>query len=536
MTIIEAMADEQLFKPLFRTPETWRPWRAYLKSLFGLRMTEEELEVFHSCTGREVPPSGQSREAFCIAGRRSGKSFISALIAVFLACLRDWGPFLGPGECPNIFVIANDKAQAGIVRHYVGGILNSVPALRALVQDDLKESVLLRNGIRVMVKTSSFRSLRGYTVLAAVLEEVAFWRSEEGAANPDKEILAALRPALATVPGSLLLGISTPYARQGVLWEAFKSHFAKNEPGAPLIWRASTRTMNPTIPIETIDQALAADREAGLSEWQAEFRSDIESFLGLDVVERLVVPGRAELPPVLGVRYTGFLDPSGGRSDSFTLAICHLEKDGPVILDCIRERRPPFSPAQVVQEFAEVLKIYNILEVQSDRYGGEWPVQEFAKAGVKVKAAELSASEFYLAALPLFTSGAVELLESKRLTGQLVNLERRVRSGGRDFITHYPGGHDDISNAVTGALVLASRARALRPGRVSFSGQPEKPKPPGPPPVRMGTGGRLGKVSVSEGSPEPKKAKDMSPEEFRQRRKARLNEDIEDDGWPVKKI
>ncbi len=33
--------------------------------------------------------------------------------------------------------------------------------------------------------------------------------------NQDAEVIAALRPGMATVRGSLLLGISSPYARRG---------------------------------------------------------------------------------------------------------------------------------------------------------------------------------------------------------------------------------------------------------------------------------------------------------------------------------
>ena len=78
--------------------------------------------------------------------------------------------------------------------------------------------------------------MRGYAVVATILDEVAFWRSEDSA-NPDAEIVAALRPAMATVPEPLLLGISSPCARKGVLWEAFRRHYGHN--GDPvLVWKA----------------------------------------------------------------------------------------------------------------------------------------------------------------------------------------------------------------------------------------------------------------------------------------------------------
>jgi hypothetical protein len=62
--------------------------------------------------------------------------------------------------------------------------------------------------------------------------------------------------------------------------------------------------------------------------------------------EAAVVPGRYELPPVSGVSYVAFCDPSGGSSDSFTLSIAHGDKNGRGILDVIRERRPPFRLPQ----------------------------------------------------------------------------------------------------------------------------------------------------------------------------------------------
>ena len=73
-----------------------------------------------------------------------------------------------------------------------------------------------------------------------------------------------------------------------------------------------------------------------------------------------------------GYHYVAFCDPSGGSSDSMTLAITHREGDK-VVVDAVRERRPPFSPDDVVIEFAATLKSYGVGTVQGDRYGGEWP-------------------------------------------------------------------------------------------------------------------------------------------------------------------
>lgn len=85
---------------------------------------------------------------------------------------------------------------------YVKALLYGVPMLSQLVEREATEVVDLTNRISIEIHTCNFRVVRGYTVVAALLDEVAFWRSEDSA-NPDKEILAALRPAMATVPGAV---------------------------------------------------------------------------------------------------------------------------------------------------------------------------------------------------------------------------------------------------------------------------------------------------------------------------------------------
>ncbi len=475
MNIIDALARKDLFAPLFKDLATWRVWTVYLRGLFGLGIEDpKDKRTFKDATGLKIPPREKVRESFVICGRRSGKSYISAIIASYLAAFKDWKPYLSPGERGWIFVVANDKAQAGIIKAYVSGIFHQVKCLKSLVEKETVETLELRNGVNIAVKTASFRSLRGFTVLCAILEEIAFWRSEESA-NPDKEILAAVRPALATIPDSLLIGISTPYSRAGVLFDMWKNYYG--QAGGPLIWKAPTRVMNPTIDKKLIDRAIKDDPQAAAAEWEAEWRADIEAFLSQELIEAVTIPGRFELPRVAGVSYHAFADPSGGRQDSFTLGIAHSEPSGKAVLDVLRERRPPFQPTAVVAEFSDVLKSFGCQEVTADRYAGEWVVEAFRGHNIVVRPSEKSASELYLEALPLISNGMVELLDIKRLAGQLTGLERRARSGGKDLITHYPGGHDDLANSAAGALVTAHAAVAGGGFRVrslgAFGGSPD---------------------------------------------------------------
>ena len=139
-----------------------------------------------------------------------------------------------------------------------------------------------------------------------------------------------------------------------------------------------------------------------------------------------------------------------------TLAVAHKEGDI-AVLDCIRVARPPFNPDEVVKQFADTLRSYRIMSVQGDRYGGEWPSQRFNAHSITYIASEHSKSEIYIQCLPLLMGGRVELLDNNRLHSQLVSLEARTARGGRLTVDHPTGAnhHDDLSNAVAGALTRA---------------------------------------------------------------------------------
>ena len=91
--------------------------------------------------------------------------------------------------------------------------MTKVPAFASLIERDTDDEIALNNGIAIEVQTASFRSTRGYTCVAALCDEIAFWRSDETSANPDAEVIAAIRPTMATIPGAMLLCASSPYAR-----------------------------------------------------------------------------------------------------------------------------------------------------------------------------------------------------------------------------------------------------------------------------------------------------------------------------------
>jgi hypothetical protein len=323
ITLREALADKKLLGKAL-AGASWDAWRALLLAAMGEKLRPSELEHFKRLTGRAEPPPDRVSELWVIAGRRGGKSRAIATLLAYIGCLCDHRAKLSSGERGIALCLAPSQAQAGIVLDYVGGILRDSPILRQLIVRETAETIELDNRITIEVRAASFRRLRGPTLVAVVLDELAFFMSDESA-NPDVEIINAVRPALGTTTG-LLACISSPYARKGELWAAFKNEFGEKGDPSILVAKGGTRDLNPSYEQSKIDREYERDAAYASAEYGGDFRTDVETFLAQEVVATCVVAGVFERPYEPRHKYVGFVDPSGGSGDSFTLAIAHRDQ------------------------------------------------------------------------------------------------------------------------------------------------------------------------------------------------------------------
>ena len=464
ITYAEACRDPNLFGPWF-DGDTWATWRVVDKALFGEPLDDAELAVFQELTGREIAPTEAAKEAWFICGRRSGKDVKAASIAVYLATFgaefHNYRAHLTRGEKGVVQCLAVDRDQTGVVLGYISAMFEQ-PIFRAmLAKEPTATGISLRNDLSIEVTTNDKRRVRGRTVVAAIFDEVAFWASDNSV-NPDVEVYRAVRPAMSTIPGAMLIGITSPYAKRGLLYRKWRDHYGKDS--RTMIVQAPTWRMNPTLPRDGdfIREEFEEDPSSAAAEYGAQFRNDVEQYADEDTVRACVTPSVKERAPIDRIAYRAFVDPSGGSQDSMTLAIGHSEdRDGKriAIVDAIREVRPPFSPEQTVSDFCDLLRTYRVSTVEGDRYAGEWPREQFSKRGVTYRVADQVRSDLYRDMQPLLTSGTIELLDSDKLVRQIVGLERRTTRGGRDSIDHAPNGHDDIANSVAGLAAMLRRKR-----------------------------------------------------------------------------
>lgn len=464
MNIIQAIRDPQLFRGYLADKAdsiaTWARWMCCLRVVYGLPLTKPwQRRLVKQCTGRDPDklPQDGFQTVLLLVGRRGGKSKVAGLIGGFEASLSGREQVCSPGELPMVSICSPSKDQSQIILSYTRAALGS-PMLDDEVTDDVRGQFTLSNGVTVRVLTGTFKAVRSYTQIAAIVDEVAFFNSSEESKCSDTELIRSIKPSLLTTHGKLV-AVSTKYAPKGWCYSTWKTHFA-NDSSRILVWDASSRTMNVNLSPEDIQAEIDEDPIGARAEYENEWREDVQDFLPRSTIEACVVNGRKELLYNGANSYVAFADVSGGRGDPMALCIGHRQEGArTVIVDYLRQWKPPCNPLVVVGQMANELKQYRLNVVTGDRYAAEFNAQTFTNNGIRYLAAENSKSELYLNAIAPMCAKEVELLDCELLVSQLASLERRCRSGGKDSVDHPAGQHDDLANVVAGVCTLTSKPR-----------------------------------------------------------------------------
>jgi hypothetical protein len=467
-----------LFGGTFASPTFWT-WRTLAKVIDGIALTEpREIELFKECTGRtrllSTSALTPARRIIILVGRRGGKDRFLSAVAVWRAALcADWRKYISAGEQAVVILLGADKKQAAILRRYCEGLLQA-PLLAQEVVRQTGEVTEFRNGASLEIATNDARLVRGRSAIAVLGSEASHWKTDEYAASSDEEVVGAAEPSLSMCPdGGLLLLGSSVHRKRGFMYRKYRQLHG-NDDAEDLCWFAPSAVMNPKLPASVVDKALAEDASRAKAEYCNVFREDISDFVPADVIDACTDFGVRERAPVVSgaIKYIAFCDAAGGTGkDSFTLAVAHREvnsRNRTVVLDLVREHRPRFVPAQVIAEFAAILRLFKVTEVQGDSFAGGFHADEWANHQIKFVACERTTSENFLALLPLMLQpGRVRLCDSVVLRQQLAGLERRVHAGARESVSHAQtqSAHDDLAASAAGAIVLA----ALRPAYNLFA-------------------------------------------------------------------
>jgi hypothetical protein len=457
-SIIEFVKDKELLGLTLSDPQ-----EVLLRSIYGMTLDPTQREIFTLCTGREDYPATPFQEATILAGARAGKdSRIACPIASYEATFGDYPRFLAPGERSTVPLVAPGALGTRIAYGYIKSHFTDSKYLKKMLEEEPTASeIKLKNRTSIMCFPSTRSSLRGWSIPASVLDELAFFKME-GAADSDREIQSSVRRGMIGFPSTRLIKISTPFAKSGLLHDDFKNHFGKASADL-LCWKAASQFMNPSLMASRLEREKRLDPLRFAREYLAEFSEDLDTFLPGMWIETAVVPGRRELAPMPNANHIAACDVSGlgsgANTDAFTLDVSHATPDGKVVQDMMRgwkkSRSSSINLAGILTEIKGIISAYGTTTVYGDSYGKEWVSERFAEAGMNYIQIDHDKSFYYLQTEPLFAQGRVELLDNDELQRELKTLERRMLPGGKIRVDHPPRLHDDHANAFAISAVIA---------------------------------------------------------------------------------
>ncbi len=452
--IIRAIRDPNIFADDLSAAQ-----EAGLRTLYGLPIPRVQEKLVRRCLGHPPRKPREHREAAFICGRRAGKSDkIAANVALYEAFFRKHK--LSSGERGIVLLLAQNMRQAKVVRGYIEGKIERSPILSGHVVSTRANEIDLDNGITIAIHPASFRSIRGLSVVCCICDEIAFWWTEDGYANPDVEVLRAIRPSMATFPNAKLVMASSPYAMNGVLYDAWRNRKKDRE---VLVWHAPTALMNPSVPKRFLENEKRRDPETYRREYEAAFTEAVSLFLPGHMVDACVVEGRTELAPAQN-HYFAAID-AAFKGDAFTFAVAHRDR-GVIVVDKLMgwkgSSRQPLKLGTVLPDIVETARAYRVERILGDQYASEpirHALQEKHVFFKEVPFTPQSKIEIYGTLRALISDESIELLDHKESLRELRGLEVELLPGGNARVGHGNRGHDDYADAIALAVHQAVKQR-----------------------------------------------------------------------------
>lgn len=419
----------------------------------------------------ERDQDGRPRYNLLVAGRskKNWKSADLALAALF--CLVSEPP---PGYDADCYVLANDADQA---RDDLSLAKKIVKANRIL--DDAltcRKDVIARKdgrGFLEILPANDVVGQHGKSYRFCGYDEIHGYR--------DWSVLEALQPDPHRLDAQQwITSYASLFHRPGVpLFDLMAAGKAGTDPRMLFDWWAADFCTAPDVahlsPEDRANPSRASWADAGyLAQQQGRLPAHKYRRLHLNLpglpegsafqpepVFDAIARGVTVRPPELGIRYSGFVDMSGGSSDDAVLGIAHRDIDGRAVLDTVinQGQHPPFDPNKAVERFVRVLRDYRVSRIVGDRYAGETFRSQFVAAGIGYEVSKHTTSELYEALEPrLNEPGRVVLLDVPVLEQQLLGL---IWRGGK--ITHQSGEHDDFATAAAGVVEQVLGRRSVDP-------------------------------------------------------------------------
>jgi hypothetical protein len=412
---------------------------------------------------RRVEEAGDGlRTLVCRVGRRGGKSSTVARVGVGEALFGEW--VVPPGDVAVVGIVSTDRREASGRLRTIEEILKVLgfrkvresPGANEYAKRGTEIEILVRGTpVLFRVHTATIAGVVGFTAILVICDEVARWVDKDTGTNPANEVLASLKPCMATVPSARMWLISSPWSTLDAHAEAF----ARGDGNGQLVASAPTWVANPTLTeldckkLEPDDETRA--REYGAVPMSSEASAVFDASEIEEAIDRFTIKdGWVAFGGDFGFRKntSGLV---GVRTDGERLAMCEL-----------RERKPqpgaPLKPSVVIGEFARVVRSYGASNVICDAHYAETVAEEFEEHDLERVPAPVVQKEIvatYVRLRVLLKRGAVSLANHPKLIRQLKEVKQKPTTNGGISIEHPKRGneHGDLAAACVLAMWHAER-------------------------------------------------------------------------------
>jgi hypothetical protein len=460
------------------------PWRSVCAAMDGQGLEGEDLDAFETVAGHRSPSTSGYSEVVAIAGRRAGKSEKGASRGVYVGIVEgdEHMRFLPSGTVGYFAVVSRTMRQSVQNFQSARAMVERHAELRAHLDGDPLESLTggtmkFKSGVAFTCMPMSKASIRGYTIVGAVVDEVGWWATSDESPEADDEVISALRFGMLRPTGApprRLLVMSSPGPKEGYLWDAYQ-HWGKSREGL-LVVHGSSTVWNPSLDRAQLDAERARDPRRATREIDAQFVDAVNPWIDSALID-IAAAGRSDKPIPRKwdiIRYVAGVDMAFKR-DAAVLAIGHIERwmgstdvreARRFVVDLVDRVAPasgaPLDAPAVVERFASTCKSYGVKTILGDQFGAVPLAGEFHRHGVRLDeltATSRSKFEVYGKLREALYARRVSLPQHEVALREFRQLEERVTGAGNVQIgaPNRSGAHDDCVSAIAWCFAAAEK-------------------------------------------------------------------------------
>ncbi len=422
-----------------------------LRTLYNLPLSWKQKKILKTISPG-YSQNGELLEAVWVLGSRSGKSLLASIIALYESTRAKWQEYLSPGESAYVMLVATRQKQSeAVIQANCARLIENSPGLSNLIEGIYGTELRFKNNMRILSLPASSTAGRGLPIVCFILDEIGHFFTE--GLKADETIFNSLRPRMAQFPNAKVILISTPSAKQGLLWSFFKEGFDVPQ---RFTAQAPTTLMNPVIPEEFIDRERKRDPDYAAREFDAIFAERTASFFTDEMIQSSFSL-LGDFSYKSGSSYYVGIDQSGlsGR-DQFAIAICYSEAD--IIRVSTVESYSTKDLDKVMAGVKRLKDLYHFSRVFIDKYASGWVAANLKTLGLQVEIRP-ALPQIYQNLRTLMLARRIDISPNDSLKRALENTQSYYSKSNSLSIGHTRGseGHGDLADALATAVFVASQ-------------------------------------------------------------------------------